>query len=218
MIYIYDILLNWFAGEKIVDFFEWELNDELEHIKKIPLFKVDSCCIKDLYHSHIQVNKDFLKRIEDKTETYFQNTIETISHACLVSDGNKCVAIEFNDAGESIYKSTLLLDEEEEVLDMVEELTITIIDYKIKSTQSFEHYLTRKEFKNKDFILEQLSIIWKQQDVAKLQYLYEEYFNDKLSSFEEMYQKLTASVYDHYSKKHEEMLSILRLSPSHRSS
>ena len=39
MIYVYDILLNW-NKEVAYDFFEWEKTDKLDHIKKIPLFKV----------------------------------------------------------------------------------------------------------------------------------------------------------------------------------
>ena len=47
MIYIYDVLLNWFKKGKIMESFEWNTNDEIDHVKKIPLIRVDD---QDLYH------------------------------------------------------------------------------------------------------------------------------------------------------------------------
>ena len=35
MIYIYDVLLNWFKKGKIMESFEWNTNDEIDHVKKI---------------------------------------------------------------------------------------------------------------------------------------------------------------------------------------
>ena len=39
MVYIYDLILNWCRDRKY-EFFEWKENDEIEYIKKIPVFKV----------------------------------------------------------------------------------------------------------------------------------------------------------------------------------
>ena len=40
MIYIYDLLLNFIDGDRLIEFYEWDSKDGLEHIKKIPLFKI----------------------------------------------------------------------------------------------------------------------------------------------------------------------------------
>lgn len=217
MIYVYDILLNWFQKRQVVDFFEWELNDELEHIKKIPLFKVDTTFMKDLYHSHIKLEISFLEKILDKTECYFHNEIEVIQYACLFSDGNKCIAVEFNEQGHSIYKSTLLLDEEEEVLELIEELTTILIGYQIESSQKKQDYLTRKERENKKYILKELNKIFLEQDIEKMSYLYNEYFNEPDVTLEEMYQSLKNYISDTASKSHDEILQILRLTSPHNS-
>ncbi len=217
MIYVYDILLNWFQKEQLVDFFEWELNDELEHVKKIPLLKVDSMILKDLYTSHIQVEKSLLEKIKDKTECYFHNDVDVITYACILSDGNKCVGIEFDDDGNSLYKSTLLLDEEEEVLELVEELTLSVLSYHIKNSEKEYDYLTRKEKSNKKYILNELKSMLKHNDIEKMTYLYEEYFNGTHSNIDDMYQKICENVECHYSKVHEEILEILRLTSAHGS-
>ena len=49
MIYTYDILLNLKKFEDSCEFYEWCDSDEVEHIKKIPLFKVSKTMIEDLF-------------------------------------------------------------------------------------------------------------------------------------------------------------------------
>ena len=46
MIYIYDILLN--LNNDFYEFYEWEKNDNIFHIKKIPIFLVDTNFMEDL--------------------------------------------------------------------------------------------------------------------------------------------------------------------------
>ena len=64
MIYVYDIILNWTDEDKIYEFFEWELNDDLEHIKKIPLFKIDSNTFDDILNYEVKTNDIFLNKIK----------------------------------------------------------------------------------------------------------------------------------------------------------
>ena len=53
MIYVYDILLNWFEEKKNIEFFEWDPKDELEHIKRIPLFRVTKETMKEFMKNTI---------------------------------------------------------------------------------------------------------------------------------------------------------------------
>ena len=50
MIYIYDVLLNF--NTSLIEFFEWEENDLIKYVKKLPIYKVSD---------------DFLNEIKDKT-------------------------------------------------------------------------------------------------------------------------------------------------------
>ncbi len=211
MIYIYDILLNWFQENLMVDFFEWELDDELEHMKKIPLLKVETSFIQTLYYAKVRVDKSLLDKIFEKSESYFHNNVEAISYATLVSDGKKCFAVEFDEQGTLLYKSTLLLDEEEEVLEMCEELTLFPFTYEVLTAEEQREYLTRKEKENKRYLLKELTKMWQQKEQAKIAYLYDEYFSDDHLSVSTKYQILKEKVMIGYSSLHEDLLKILRL-------
>ena len=60
MIYTYDILLNWTKDTRLKEFYEWNLEDDLEHIKKIPIIRVKNIMLKDLLTSKIKINEKFL--------------------------------------------------------------------------------------------------------------------------------------------------------------
>ena len=59
MIYVYDILLNW-SNDRLYDFFEWEKTDKLEHIKRIPLFKVDKGIVSKFIYKNIKIEQNFV--------------------------------------------------------------------------------------------------------------------------------------------------------------
>jgi len=135
MINVYDIILNWTDQNKAYDFFEWDQNDDLEHIKKIPLYKVDYRLMHDLWYHTVKIDALFLESILRKTEVFFNKKIEKIEYGCLFSDGYKVIAVEFASDGTSIYKSSLLLDEEEEIQEIENSKSIEDLNGKIK----FDH-------------------------------------------------------------------------------
>ena len=63
MTYIYDILLNFTDENRIIEFFEWDDSDNLEHIKKIPVFRTSSKQLSELLNNQIIVEKEFLNKI-----------------------------------------------------------------------------------------------------------------------------------------------------------
>ena len=71
MIYTYDILLNWTKDDRLKEFFEWNLEDDLEHIKKIPIIKVSDRFIKDLLTSKLKVDKSLLLKLKIKRKVIF---------------------------------------------------------------------------------------------------------------------------------------------------
>ena len=176
MIYIYDILLNFFDQGICYEFFEWMEEDVLEHIKKIPLLRISSAMMKDLYHQDIRVEKEFLKRIKNKTESFYKNSSEVITYASLLSDGKKAIALIFDKDGNILEKSNLLLDEEEEVLEMTEELVVTNISYELKKEYKKREDLTRRARKNKAYLLSELKKI--KEEKEKINYLCEEFFEE----------------------------------------
>ena len=167
MNYIYDIYLN--LNETLYDFFDWNKNDKLLHVKKIPIIKVNEETLKDLLSNKININEKLLLNIFNKTEIWNMNS--KINYCALFSDNNTILAIEFDNKGKSIKKSFLFVDEELEVLEISSKLNEKLIDYKILKKDN-NILKTRKQIKEEEFINNEL----KNMEDSKLKYIYFECF------------------------------------------
>lgn len=208
MIYIYDIILNLTDDNRILEFFEWSEHDSVEHIKKIPLFKVSTSLMDDLINYEIKVDSNFLENIKNYTELFDIKTKKVIEYACLLSDGSKVIALEFSSSGKVLYRSSLLIDEEEEILDIVENLNRKEINYKKIKRKNINFFLTRKEFFIQNFLLKELKSSYKKKNIKKIKYLYEECFNKK-GSDEDLYKILVDDIKNNFSSKHVKLFNIL---------
>ena len=193
MIYIYDILLNLRQMDEGLEFYEWKEDDLIEHIKKVPLFKVSKTLIEDLFTNKLQLDITILPKIRNKAICYFNGETKQIPYLVLLSDGRKCFAIELDNKGNTLYKSSLLLDEEEEVLEMTEELVELPIGYKKTKIKNNKDQLTRFEKDNQKFLLRELEKI--KDNKEEINYLYEEYFDNNLTSIEDKFNTLKENVY-----------------------
>ena len=193
MIYIYDILLNLRQIDDGLEFYEWREDDGIEHIKKVPLFKVSKTLIEDLFTNKLQLDITILPKIRNKAICYFNGETKQIPYLVLLSDGRKCFAVELDNKGNTLYKSSLLLDEEEEVLEMTEELVEMPIGYKKTKIKNNKDQLTRFEKDNQKFLLRELEKI--KDNKEEINYLYEEYFDNNLTSIEDKFNTLKDNVY-----------------------
>ena len=193
MIYIYDILLNLRQMDEGLEFYEWKEDDLIEHIKKVPLFKVSKSLIEDLFTNKLQLDITILPKIRNKAICYFNGETKQIPYLVLLSDGRKCFAIELDNKGNTLYKSSLLLDEEEEVLEMTEELVEMPIGYKKTKIKNNKDQLTRFEKDNQKFLLRELEKI--KDNKEEINYLYEEYFDNNLTSIDDKFNTLKDNVY-----------------------
>lgn len=211
MIYIYDILLNWSDLNLLYDFYEWNKKDTIEHIKKIPLFKISRDSIYDFFDKEIEVEKSFLEKIDHLTEVYRNKKIETIPYACLLTDGTRTIAVEFNQKGIMTYHSKLLLDEEDDVVDLSSRLEFSTIEYKTLKTIAKKGFYTRQEEEKRKYLITEFEYAYFQNNEEKLTYLYQEYFGEIGSSFENMYEKLKDS-FQTFDSKHDDLYQLLKLS------
>lgn len=193
MIYIYDVLLNLRQMDEGLEFYEWKEDDLIEHIKKVPLFKVSKTLIEDLFTNKLQLDITILPKIRNKAICYFNGETKQIPYLVLLSDGRKCFAIELDNKGNTLYKSSLLLDEEEEVLEMTEELVELPIGYKKTKIKNNKDQLTRFEKDNQKFLLRELEKI--KDNKEEINYLYEEYFDNNLTSIDDKFNTLKDNVY-----------------------
>lgn len=174
MNYIYDILLNF--NKELYDFYEWNKNDNIIHLKKIPMFKIDSRKLKDIRENNVIFSDDFLEKIKNKTEEYSNRKIKILENAFLLTDGLEVIAI--NVLKENLY-SKLLIDEEIEVLEISNRMKESIIEFNIKNKKEKEIFKTRKELNDEKFVIKELNNIIKNDDIDQLKYIYYECFNKK---------------------------------------
>ena len=209
MLNVYDILLNLLDSEYVYEFFEWSNKDDVEHIKKIPMIKITSNCLDSFINDTVIIDKEFLTTIYQKTEVFNPDRIGVIDYACLFTDGYKVLGIEFNKEGKSLFKSFLLLDEEEEVLEVSLRLQEEPLAYNIES-QNIPTDLTRYDQTLKDYVLKDIRESYRKGDVAKLKYLYYEYFNKEGYDIEKIYKELMQSL-DNFNSKHYNLYQLIKL-------
>ena len=174
MKYIYDIILNF--NDKYYDFFEWNDKDNIEYIKKIPVFKVSNEVIRDLKIDKIQVDLEFLENIYNKTDIYTNIGINKVEYICLFCSNDSVIGVEFNSKGISMYKSDLLIDESLDIIDYCSNIKEIKLNYKIIDYEKIK-FITRKEENMINFIKRELKYINESKDIDKLKYLYYECFN-----------------------------------------
>lgn len=209
MNYIYDVLINFNKGN--YDFFDWELDDNICHIRKIPLFKVSSNDLLNISNSIIQVDKDFLDAIKNRTELFSNRTIKKIEYACIFSDKNSTLAVKFNESGVSNSKSRMLIDEEIEVLEVIEKIEDNNIVYKILNTENNISFKTRNEISTYNYLLKEIRKLDKQQNINKLKYLYFDCFNEKEESRERIVRKLEKSLNESFDEVNFKMYNFFKL-------
>lgn len=209
MTYIYDILLNFTDDENYFEFYEWKEDDFFEHIKRIPIIRISKEQMQEIMFNKIKVSQDFLELIKGNTISYKNK--KDIKYGCLVCDLNKAIALEFNSKGLILSKSSLLLDEEEDVIDETSLLDEEKINYELIEKYHFDYFLTRDETFKKRYLLREIEYLKKQKNYDKFNYLYEEIFPKDDLSFTERLTKLVTEIKENYNSKFNDLYEIVRL-------
>ena len=185
MNYYYDVILNW-NEDNFYEFYEWNDNDYLELVKKIPIFKIKHKDFIDIITNDIKVDNEFLKLIYDKTLISTKNGYEKVMYACLFMDGKNVIALEFLDNGRVGNRSKLLVDDELNLLEMSYNLKEYDFKYEILSNFCIRRNLRQIE-EAKKLILLEINNLYKANDKDKLQYLYYEYKKEKIEDINKIY-------------------------------
>ncbi len=194
MNFIYDIVLNF--NKEYYYFFEWSKNDNIVNVKKIPLFLVSKETYNNMKCNIVTVRDSFIKCIKDKTYTYSR---QKLGPSCLVSNGREVMGVLFNEKGNLIKKSSLLLDEEEEVLDEIytdEIFNIEITTIKKKNEEN--NKINRLEKEKKDFLIKYIN---KEKNIVNLRYLYYDYFERDEDDSDIIKNELINEIKNNWNKK-----------------
>ena len=168
MNYVYDILLNF--NERFYDFYDWNVRDLIDHMRKIPIFKVSKNVLEDFLNYDIKIEKEFLDKVQDKAEIFWGRKVKNISYAFLLTDCKKVIGFKLKD--NQLLISDLLLDEEEVALEMVPLLNETKILYSKKNIFNKQNFKTRKEEDLEKNLKKALIHLEDEQNIERLKYIY----------------------------------------------
>ena len=183
MNYYYDIKLNFLKENSF--FYDWLETDNIEKIKKIPIFQVTKKVFKEFYMNEIKVNEEFLNMINDDT---IKNNGK-IKYACIIADKNNAYAYKFNNEGIIIGRSSLNLIDELNILEYLYAIKNINIKYSIIDKITFNKDL-RYINKINNIIDKEIDVLYKKKNIAKLRYLYLEWFNENENNIDKIYKKM----------------------------
>ena len=171
MSYTYDILVNF--NSDYYDFFDWNDNDNIIHIKKLPILKVESTFLFNAKYADIIVEKLFVDKIYNKTDFFKNKKFDNYNYVCALTDGREAFVVRLDSSGRIIGRSSLMIDEENEIIDISDSLEVNNFSSIVNSTYLPVDFKTRKEIQINGFILNELKVI----SDEKLRYLYFDCFN-----------------------------------------
>lgn len=212
MIYIYDILLNFCDPDMVYDFYEWNQNDNIENIKRIKLVHVDREMLDRLLCYDGKIDSNFLTKIYRTCEVYTTKKVKIVDYCSLFSDGERVIAIEFDNEGSPIYKSKLLIDEEEEIAILASNLEIIPFDYEVNNKILEDRFFTRNEIMIRKYLIKEIEDSYDKKNYNKLKFLYQEYFEEEELSYSNMKKKLLESLKLIVDEKHKNLYQLLKVS------
>lgn len=197
MNYYYDVLLNF--SDKNIYFYEWDSLDNIEYYKKVLLVHVSNEVLNDFLCNYVRVGERFMNLIKDK------------GNCAIFGSKNGSIALEFNEMGESIYRSNLLLEDDINVSEVLYTVDIMDIDYEIIKEVKYNSNL-RVEDKMKLVIKCEINNLYNNKDYMKLEYLFMEWFNKSVSDLNEMYNIMMDALDKKLGCKEKNIFDLIKLS------
>lgn len=205
MNYIYDIVLNF--QDNYYQFFEWNRTDKIKNISKIAVYHVTDEDLQNLKYNKVIISNPFLNQLKEDNKKYKKIM-------CLISNSKHTIGILIGSDGTILKRSSLLFEEEEEANDFSQTLPITSIDYLENITNPPQNRL-RIEIEKKDTLIEYLN---KTNDLATLQYLYYEYYEEECMEETQIKKALLKELEKDWNKKQNNLYKIIKLLNKNKSS
>lgn len=192
MNYIYDVVLNF--RKEYYEFYDWNKNDNIYHMRKIPIIKISSKQLLEIKNNVVKFNEDTFKFLNVKAERFKQSSITKIKHMVIFGDNHETIAIKLNKDGLVHLKSSLLPDEQDDVIEILKFQKETKLNYQIIKTSKVNPFKTRFEVEHEHFIHQELDKIYSQKNIQKLNYLCLECFNVPETNINRAYEKLKKEI------------------------
>ena len=172
MDYIYDIVLNFQSN--YYEFYEWKTTDKIINVKKILVYLVSNQDYLNLKYNDVILDRKILpKQIK----------------MFLVTNGIEVMGLLLDGEGKVIKKSSLLLDEADDVMEdkeTIKHLPLRYIKNKEKSHITYNRLLEEKI----NFIQKYFSNIDIERDEYLLKYIYYEIYNREENNINKVHKEL----------------------------
>ncbi len=206
MQYYYDILVNF--DTTLWEFYEWEEQDPIVRIKKIPLLRISEKDIRKFLSYQIEIDSQFLQKYKNKV--IWKNKKED-STCLLFSSTKHALVLEFDESGKSIFRSKLLIEDENNCNEVANSLECISIPYEIKEKLPIRHYF-RQEEEEKHRITIELNTIRETGNMKKCSYLYYEYFGILENDLGKMIEDFERELQKEYNSKIHKIVKLIELS------
>ncbi len=209
MYYYYDLLLNFQDSLNLYNFYEWEEKDDLDYVKKIPLYRVTSDSLQELFKFKVQFDQSFIEEIKNKT--ILKNSSKSLNNTFLVSDSKDSLALELNNEGVVISRSKLLLADEINLNEVMFTMKETKLKYK-KIAKYKNSSSIRQIDEIKKLINCEINTLYESKNISKLKYLYYEWFNDLNDNVEEIYQTMKKTLKNQFDDNQKRIYELIKKS------
>ncbi len=205
MNYYYDVVLN-FSDINML-FYEWNKFDNLELYKRVPIIQVNSKTLNDFINNNVVVDENFLEMIKDKAK----KKGDCPSYIAIFADRNGSIALEFDENGNSLYRSFLDIDDDLNISEFLYTVDIMKVSYEIKDEIKYNDCL-RMEDEIKLLIKTEINSLHKKKDFVKLKYLYMEWFNKVPYDNEKIYDYMINKLNDKVGIEEKRIYDLIKLS------
>jgi len=182
--------------DKYYMFYDWLETDAIENISNLMLYKVSSKVLSDFIQYKI--------RLKD-------SKIVSKSRYAIFSDGFSYIAIEFDEQNISAYKSSLLLNDEIRLNNLIDAAEETELKYeKISADKNNNDLRINEEIRRT--IKVELTNIKENFDIDKLKYLYYEWFKKNGNDFDTMFYHMSKKLIMPLTKDEKYIYELIRKS------
>lgn len=204
MNYIYDILANF--NNTYYDFYDWDDNDDIINIKKLPILKVNSNFLMNIKYHDVLVDSNLLENIYRKTEIFKINK-NKYSYVCSLCDSREAIIVRFDSKGNVVGRSSMLIDEENEVVDIAQYMDESNYSITVNKKVLYDNFKTRKELSINNVILKEL----KKMNSDKLKYLYFDCFNENENNTKKIMNRIITEIKDNFDSIYIKIYDFLKL-------
>ena len=198
MQYYYDVLGNF--SEYILKFYEWESNDDIVNIKKIPFIKISKEDMRVLLSYSVILEMDnIVKNSKDK------------ANYLLLSTGCDALMVELNQEGKIIYYSSLLIEDELEVNELAHSMNTIKLKFKVLDKIKILSDYKQGE-KAKNLIFHELKKIRDNDNKDECLYYYYEWFHVSTDDYDKAIKKMFLEIKKPFNKDMERIEKLIRLS------